>query len=95
MSAAWQGFQRVAHIRLAFLVFEDVPQILLLLLYVAVIDGPTGLSCQQCALQGEDNICVFGSAFPRDTLIISLVGILASFISFTVQVTYSYFARRV
>lgn len=67
---------------------------LLLMLYAAVADGPGGLGCEQCALTGGAS-CTVGLAFPTDTLIVSLVGIFASFLALCAQVSYSYIVKRV
>ena len=53
----------VAQIRLALLFLVDLPQSIMVVLYVVYIDKPSGLACRDCLTNGD--FCKFGDEYEK------------------------------
>ncbi|EGD81780.1 hypothetical protein PTSG_02493 [Salpingoeca rosetta] len=78
-------FLGMMHLRMVFLLFEDLPQIIILIRYIVILDSNEGLTCRYCAANGA--ACRFADVTKRTTLIISLLGTFASLFVFLFQMT--------
>jgi hypothetical protein len=44
------------HLRVAFLIFEDLPQLIILMRYFVALDSNTGVACSDC-VGNNDGLC--------------------------------------
>lgn len=81
------SFAQVAQARLLMLVFVDMPQSILIVLYIVSVDAPDGLYCRSCASDGEET-CKFGDDYNKAAVILSILGSGASIALLFIQVIY-------
>eukprot|EP00056_Hartaetosiga_gracilis_P020181 m.18013 g.18013 ORF g.18013 m.18013 type:complete len:433 (+) comp8232_c0_seq2:117-1415(+) len=83
MRIFFKRFIGIMHLRMIFLLFEDLPLLLLLIRYVVIVDSGTGLGCRYRAYDGA--LGSFEEPSVQSTVVISALGTLASAVVFLVQ----------
>lgn len=81
-----KNFISTAGVRFLCLTLEQMPQAIIIIMYVVAIDKPDGLYCMECSTEGD--LCDFGTSYPRLAVFLVLVGQLASVGLLCVQVLY-------
>lgn len=80
------SFVYQAGARFLVLTIEDMPQAIMIIMYVVTIDKPDGLYCMECAVEGQ--VCEFGNSYPRVAVGLVILGQLASVALLAVQILY-------
>jgi hypothetical protein len=81
-----QTFVSTAGVRFLALTLEDMPQAILIIMYVVAIDKPDGLNCMECSVDGR--LCDFGTSYPKFAVYLVLLGQLGSVTLLCIQVLY-------
>mmetsp|Transcript_28224 Transcript_28224/g.74025 ORF Transcript_28224/g.74025 Transcript_28224/m.74025 type:complete len:516 (+) Transcript_28224:319-1866(+) len=81
-----QGFISTSGVRFLTLTLEDMPQAIIIIMFVVTIDRPDGLACMECSTNGE--LCQYGDSYPKAAIYLVLLGQLGSVALLCVQVLY-------
>lgn len=79
-------FMYVAGTRIVALAIEDIPQAIMVVYYVVLIDKPNGLACMECSVGGE--ACEFGRSFNQTAVWLLVAGQFCSIFLLMFQVMY-------
>eukprot|EP00041_Stephanoeca_diplocostata_P041996 m.9860 g.9860 ORF g.9860 m.9860 type:complete len:501 (-) comp7034_c0_seq1:351-1853(-) len=80
------GFISTLGARFVTMILEDMPQAIMVVMYVVYIDKPSGLSCLECSFNG--NVCDFGTDYNTTAVYLVLGGQVASIVLLFGQALY-------
>lgn len=79
-------FMYVAGVRIIALLIEDIPQAIMVVYYVVLIDKPDGLACMECSAGG--GACEFGRSFNQTAVWLLVAGQFCSILLLMFQVMF-------